>query len=127
MARKLSGFAAQNVAAHELYARMHALPNGTSSMVKKRMVTAREALSYAMSVPGVAVTVSGVDSMRVLRQNLAIARGFRPLGARAMARLRARVAEEASDGRFELYKVTAKHEGAEGRKQHGFPDEEEAA
>ena len=80
-----------------------------------------------MSVPGVAVTVSGVDSMRVLRQNLAIARGFRPLGARAMARLRARVAEEASDGRFELYKVTAKHEGAEGRKQHGFPDEEEAA
>lgn len=100
---------------------------GDGAMVKKRMVTAREALSYAMSVPGVAVTVSGVDSMRVLRQNLAIARGFRPLGARAMARLRARVAEEASDGRFELYKVTAKHEGAEGRKQHGFPDEEEAA
>ena len=100
---------------------------GDGAMVKKRQVTAREALSYAMSVPGVAVTVSGIDSMRVLRQNDAIADGFRPLGVRTMARLRARVAEEASDGRFELYKVTAKHEGAEGRKQHGFPDEEEAA
>jgi hypothetical protein len=65
--------------------------------------------------------------MRVLRQNLAIAQGFRPLGVKAMARLRARVAEEASDGRFELYKTTAKHEGPEGRKQHGFPDEQETA
>jgi aryl-alcohol dehydrogenase-like predicted oxidoreductase len=100
---------------------------GDGAMVKKKKVTAREALSYAMSVAGVAVTVSGIDSMRVLRQNLAIAQAFRPLGTAAMARLRARVAEDAADGRFELYKVTAKHEGAEGRKQHGFPDEEEAA
>jgi uncharacterized protein len=100
---------------------------GEGTMVKKKVVTAREALSYAMSVPGVAVTVSGIDSMRVLRQNLAVADGFRPLGVKAMARLRARVANEASDGRFELYKVTAKHEGPEGRKQHGFPGEEEVA
>jgi aryl-alcohol dehydrogenase-like predicted oxidoreductase len=97
---------------------------GEGTMVKKKMVTAQEALSYAMSLP-VAVTVSGMDSMRVLRQNLAVARGFKPLGTRAMALLRARVAEEASDGRFELYKTTAKHEGPEGRKQHGFPPPEE--
>lgn len=78
-----------------------------------------------MSLP-VAVTVSGIDSMRVLRQNLAIARGFKPLGVREMAKLRARVAEDASDGRFELYKTTAKHEGPEGRKQHGFPSPDES-
>jgi aryl-alcohol dehydrogenase-like predicted oxidoreductase len=94
------------------------------AMIRKKKLTAREALSYAMSVPGVAVTVSGIDSMRVLKQNVAIAKGFRPLSAAAMARLRARVAEEASDGRFELYKVTAKHEGEEGRKQHAFPEVE---
>ena len=40
-----------------------------------------------------------------------------------MAKIRASVAEEASDGRFELYKTTAKHEGPEGRRQHGFPEE----
>lgn len=97
---------------------------GDGDMVKKKVITAQEGLAYAMSVPGVAVTVSGIDSMRVLRQNVAVARGFRRLGTRAMARLRARVAGEASDGRFELYKVTGRHEGEEGRKQHGFPDDE---
>jgi aryl-alcohol dehydrogenase-like predicted oxidoreductase len=98
---------------------------GEGTMVKKRVVTAQEALAYAMSLP-VAVTVSGIDSMRVLKQNLGVARGFKPLGTRAMATLRARVAVEASDGRFELYKTTAKHEGPEGRKQHGFPPPDEA-
>lgn len=97
---------------------------GEGTMVKKKVVTAQEALAYAMSV-GVAVTVSGIDSMRVLRQNIAVARGFKPMSVKAMAILRARVAEEASDGRFELYKTTAKHEGPEGRKQHDFPDDEE--
>jgi hypothetical protein len=44
-----------------------------------------------------------------------------------MEALRQRVAVEAADGRFELYKVSAKHEGPVGRKQHGFPDDEEMA
>jgi hypothetical protein len=42
-----------------------------------------------------------------------------------MEALRRRVREEASDGRFELYKTTARHEGAVGRKQHNFPSDEE--
>jgi regulator of sigma D len=33
----------------------------------------------------------------------------------------------ASDGRFELYKTSAEHEGEAGRKQHGFPSQEEVA
>jgi uncharacterized protein len=98
---------------------------GEGEMVKKKVITAQEGLSYAMSL-GVATTVSGIDSMRILRQNLAVARGFKPLGSKEMAALRARVAEEASDGRFELYKTTAKHEGPEGRRQHGFPSPDEA-
>ena len=35
------------------------------------------------------------------------------------------VIEEAADGRYELYKTTARHEGAIGRAQHGFPSDEE--
>lgn len=107
-------------------ARQGIAPIGMKSMggegqpVKARAVKPAEALGYAMSLP-VAVTVSGIDSMKVLRQNLRVARGFRPLGALEMERLRARVAPLAVDGRFELYKTTAKHEADEGRKQRGFP------
>jgi aryl-alcohol dehydrogenase-like predicted oxidoreductase len=100
---------------------------GEGDMVKKNVVTAQEALSYAMSLP-VATTVSGIDSMRVLRQNLAVARGFRPLATRELQALRTRVVDLAADGRFELYKTTSKHEAKVGRKQHGFPppDEQES-
>jgi hypothetical protein len=38
-----------------------------------------------------------------------------------------RLAEPAMDGRFELYKTTAQHEGKVGRAQHGFPSQEELA
>jgi aryl-alcohol dehydrogenase-like predicted oxidoreductase len=93
---------------------------GEGEALKKRAVKAADALRYAMSLP-VAVTVTGIDSMKVLRQNLAVARGFRPMSAPEMERIRARYAPLAVDGRFELYKTTAKHEADEGRRQHGFP------
>jgi uncharacterized protein len=94
--------------------------SGEGQPAKKRVIKAPEALRYAMSLP-VAVTVSGIDSAKVLRQNLGVARGFRPMGALEMERLRSRMATHAIDGRFELYKTTAKHEADEGRRQRGFP------
>ena len=97
---------------------------GEGDALKKRVVKPADALRYAMSLP-VAVTVSGIDSFKVLRQNLGVARGFRPMGALQMERLRARMARYAVDGRFELYKTTAKHEADVGRKQHGFPPQAE--
>jgi aryl-alcohol dehydrogenase-like predicted oxidoreductase len=99
---------------------------GEGDAVRKKVVTADEALRYAMSLP-VTTTVSGIDSMRVLRQNVRIASGFMPMSAAEMAALRERVADTAADGRYELYKSTAKHEGEVGRKQHGFPSQEEVA
>ena len=97
---------------------------GDGRQVKEKVITAEEGLRYAMSLP-VATTISGIDSMKVLRQNLAVASGFRPMTTRQMAVLRKRVVEPASDGRFELYKTTAMHEGPVGREQHGFPSQEE--
>src|SRR5437899_7707520 len=47
------------------------------------VVTAEEALRYAMSLP-VATTISGIDSLAVLRQNLAVARRFTPMTPQAM-------------------------------------------
>ena len=97
---------------------------GEGRQVKQKVITAQEGLRYAMSLP-VATTVSGIDSMKVLRQNLKVALGFKPMSERQMNALRRRVQDEAADGRFELYKTSAKMEGPIGRKQHGFPDEEE--
>jgi aryl-alcohol dehydrogenase-like predicted oxidoreductase len=97
---------------------------GDGRQVRQRIITAAEGLRYAMSLP-VMTTVSGIDSMKVLRQNLKVALGFKPMSPRQMEALRSRVREEAEDGRFELYKTSAMHEGAEGRKQHGFPDDEQ--
>ncbi|MEO6235982.1 MAG: aldo/keto reductase [Vicinamibacterales bacterium] len=99
---------------------------GTARPVKKKAVRVEDALRYAMSLP-VATTISGIDSMRVLKQNLAIASDFKPLTNTQMGRLRHRFASVASDGRFELYKTSTQHEGDEGRGQHGFPSQEELA
>jgi aryl-alcohol dehydrogenase-like predicted oxidoreductase len=100
--------------------------SGDGRQVKEKVVTAEEALRYAMSLP-VATTVSGIDSMKVLRQNLRVAQGFRPMSTRQMDALRKRVRKAAEDGRYELYKTTATHDGKVGRKQHGFPSDEELA
>ncbi len=99
---------------------------GSGAAVKKRVLTAEESLRYAMSLP-VAVTITGIDSMRVLRQDLRIARGFRPFTDAQRSALRRKASAFTSDGRFELYKTTAHHEGVEGRKQHGYPSEKELA
>jgi hypothetical protein len=99
---------------------------GDGRLVRKRAARVDEALRYAMSLP-VVTTVSGIDSMRVLGQNLRIARGFTPMNARARTVYERRLAEKARDGRFELYKTSAEHDGDVGREQHGFPSQEELA
>jgi predicted aldo/keto reductase-like oxidoreductase len=99
---------------------------GEGQSVVRRAVKAEEALRYAMSLP-VAVTVAGIDSMKVLQQDLRIARSFVPMSPDEMEALRKRCADLAADGRFESYKTTAKHEGPVGRRQHGYPPPEEVS
>jgi aryl-alcohol dehydrogenase-like predicted oxidoreductase len=99
--------------------------SGNADAIKKGIVTPQEALRYAMSLP-VATTVSGIDSLEVLRQNLAIARSFTPMQQQEMQALRDRCAQYAADGRFELFKSSKKFDADEGRMQHGFPPQAEA-
>ena len=99
---------------------------GDGRAIKKRAARVDDALRYAMSLP-VATTVSGIDSLKVLRQNLRIARGFRPMSATERQAYEARLLDAARDGRFELYKTSAQHEGPIGRAQHGFPSQDEIA
>jgi hypothetical protein len=53
---------------------------GSGETISNGAFTLSESLSYAMSLP-VATTISGIDSMEVLDQNLAIPRDFKPLSA----------------------------------------------
>jgi aryl-alcohol dehydrogenase-like predicted oxidoreductase len=93
---------------------------GNGQPITQGVVTAEEALRYAMSLP-VATTISGIDSLAVLRQNLGVARGFKPMSAEEMDALRKRCATAAGDGHLELYKSTMKYDGDLGRTQHGIP------
>jgi len=98
---------------------------GQGDPIRKGVVTADEALRYAMSLP-VASTVSGIDSMKILEQNLKIARDFTPMSPADMKALRMRLEKLAADGRFELYKSSKHFDGKPGREQHGFPPSDEA-
>lgn len=93
---------------------------GDARALTAGVATPGEMLRYALSLP-VATVVSGMESLKVLRQNVEIARGFTPMTARERDALRRRVAPYAADGRFELFKISIGFEGNEARLQHGLP------
>ena len=82
-------------------------------------VSAQECMRYALSLP-VATLVAGIDSMEVLKQDVEIARGFKPMPDGEKAALLSRVREEAGDGRHELFKSTQTFDGPHHRRQHNF-------
>ena len=57
------------------------------NVAMQQLEESEEALRYAMSMP-VATTISGMDSLDVLRQNLMIVRGFEPMAPKEMQALR---------------------------------------
>jgi hypothetical protein len=77
-----------------------------------------------MSLPA-STTISGIDSVEILEQNLEIARNFHPMSAEEMDALRRRCSAVASDGRLEKFKTTMFYDGDVGREQHGFPSAKE--
>ena len=93
---------------------------GSGEMISMGALTPTEALSFAMSLPGVSTTISGMDSMAVLDQNLAILRNFKPLSEAQITELRS-YGKQFQDGRYELFKSTVKYDGDLGRQQHDYP------
>jgi uncharacterized protein len=80
-------------------------------------VSPQEALRYAMSLP-VATVVSGMDSLEVLEQNLAVARDFSPLSDDERADILARSQQFSADGEFEPFKTSRDYDANEGRVAH---------
>ena len=93
---------------------------GHAEPVEHGALTAQEALRYAMSLP-VATTITGMEKMDVVHQNLAIAQGFTPMSEQEMEALRQRCSPFAADLRFELYKASLKFDNPEARLAHSFP------
>lgn len=93
---------------------------GKAEPLKKVILSPEDALRYAMSLP-VATTITGMDKLEVLRQNLKIAQGFRPMSTEEMDKMRSDCRTLAADGRFEHYKVSLQFDNPEARLAHGFP------
>jgi aryl-alcohol dehydrogenase-like predicted oxidoreductase len=94
--------------------------NGAGDAIKAGAITAEEALRYAMSLP-VTTTISGVERLEVLHQNLKVAQGFQPMTAAEMQALRDRCRTQAADGRYEMYKMSLKFDNPEARLAHEYP------
>ncbi|MBV9038800.1 MAG: aldo/keto reductase [Acidobacteriaceae bacterium] len=84
-------------------------------------LTPEQALRYAMSVDGVTTTITGMESLTVLRQNLAVAKGFTPLKSGEMQELVTAVRPFAGDGRFEVYKTSLRYDDIVTRQMHEQP------
>ena len=82
-------------------------------------LTAEECYRFSLSQP-VAVQVMGINSEAQLRADVELARSFTPMSADDQMRLLERVADEAGDGRHELFKSAKEFDGPHHRKQHGF-------
>jgi uncharacterized protein len=94
--------------------------NGHGEAIKHGVIAVEEALRYAMSLP-VATTITGIDSLEVLQQNLQIAQNFTPMTEAEMNELRNRCKPDSADGRYEVYKLSLKFDNPESRIAHGFP------
>lgn len=93
--------------------------SGAGPAIKKSVLSAEESLRYAMSLP-VVTTITGMEKMDVVEQNLQIAQSFHPMSESEMNALRERC-RKFNDGRFEPYKISLKYDNPEARLSHGFP------
>jgi predicted aldo/keto reductase-like oxidoreductase len=92
-------------------------------LVASHVCSVTEARRYSLSQP-IASLVCGIDSMDVLKQDLGIARNFKPYTEEEITALRNKVRAVAGDGRHERFKSTQFYDGPYHRKQHHMSKEE---
>jgi predicted aldo/keto reductase-like oxidoreductase len=90
---------------------------GAGLVLESGAASALECLRYAMSIPGVSVTITGCDSIGVLEQALWLGTSFTPLDEEERKKLLARTAPQAKDGKWEKFKTTGMFDGTEQNKR----------
>lgn len=83
---------------------MKTLANG--SVLKSGTVSAVEGIRYAINLP-VSVVIAGMDSQKILKQNLDLVRDFKPMSAPEVEALLAKTKTAASKGEFEPFKTSS--------------------
>src|SRR5437588_12040484 len=97
-------------------------PMGDGLILKSKTVTPVECLHYAMTLP-TSTVITGIDSLKILTQDLEAVKTFRPLTEKEAADLLARTAKAAAQGRFEGFKTTNGFDGtAQNPAWLGTPD-----
>src|SRR5216684_899806 len=91
-------------------------PMGAGLILQSGAATAEECLRYAMSVPGVNVTITGCDSEGVLEQALYLATNFKPMTPDERRALLERTRPAAQGGKWEKFKTTQQFDGTEQNK-----------
>jgi predicted aldo/keto reductase-like oxidoreductase len=86
-------------------------PMGAGLILESGSASADECLRYAMSVPGVTVTITGCDSQGVLEQALSIALNFQPMSIAEREKLLTRTADAARGGKWEKFKTSHQFDG----------------
>jgi predicted aldo/keto reductase-like oxidoreductase len=85
----------------------------------KAGVSVEECYRFCLSLP-VTSQVVGINSMAHLKQDVTLARNFKPMAEAEKTALLARVKDVAGDGRHELFKSAKVFDGPHHRKQHDF-------
>ncbi len=80
------------------------------AILKSQTVTPVECLHYAMSLP-TSTVITGIDSLKILKQDLEAVKTFHPLSDDEIAALLARTAKVAAHGKFERFKTTNGFDG----------------
>jgi aryl-alcohol dehydrogenase-like predicted oxidoreductase len=83
---------------------------GDGLVLKSRTVTPVECLHYAMTLP-TSTVITGIDSLKILKQDLEAVKTFQPLTDNQLADLLARTRSAASEGRFEGFKTSNGFDG----------------
>jgi aryl-alcohol dehydrogenase-like predicted oxidoreductase len=83
---------------------------GDGIILESGVVSPIECLHYAMSLP-TSVVITGMEHMDRVDQAVQAVRTFQPLTREQLAALRQRTVQAAADGRYELFKTSARFDG----------------
>ena len=92
---------------------------GEGQLVWHGGLTPADCIRFALS-QDIASLVSGIDSVEVYEQNLAIARSFEPMSEAEQDAFIAKTREMSEDGRLEWSKTTQQFDSPVHREQHGY-------
>jgi hypothetical protein len=83
---------------------------GDGILLKSKLVTPKECLQYALSLP-TSVVITGCEREEILQQAIDVATHFQPLAVEQKQELLARTLPAGRSGEYELFKTSERFDG----------------